>query len=80
MNPPATRSPTWATTSSCEPSESLPMELEGLGEHIHQCTALFRPWQTLLSAARSMRGAVAARAITVICVIAAAGAIGWVFI
>lgn len=80
VNPPASRSPTWATTSSHEPSPSLPMEIDGLSEHFDQCTALCSPWQALRSAASLMRGAVAARAITVVCVIAAAGAIGWMLV
>lgn len=80
MNPPAARSPTWATTSSREASSSLPMELDGLGEHIHQCTAQRSPWQALLSAASLMRGVVAARAITAVCVIAAVGALVWLLV
>lgn len=80
MNPPAARSPTWATTTSCEPSPSLPMEIDGLGEHFQQCASLCGPWQALRGSATLMRGVLASRAVTVAFVIAVAGALVWVLV
>lgn len=80
MNPPAAHPPAWATTTSPEPTPSLPMEIDGLGKHFHQCTALCSPWHTLRGTANWIRGVVASRAITAACAFAVVGGLGWVLV
>lgn len=77
MTAPVSRSPTWATTSSPEPTPSLLMELDGLGDHFQHCASLGSPAQSLRQGAGLVQRTVAARAVTAVAIVAALGVLAW---
>lgn len=77
MSSPSTRIPTWATATPREPADSLPMELSALGDHFDHCTALCGPAQALRRGAGLLQGAVAARTVTAVALIALVCALWW---
>ena len=77
MPRPSHRLPTWATATTREPSDSLPMELNALSEHFEQCSALCGPAQALRRGAGLVQRAVAARTVTAAAMIAVVCAFLW---
>ena len=71
MHPRLSRAALWDTASSPEAAESLPMELDALGDHFVQCGAMRGPLQSLRSGAGRLQGLLAPRVATAGLLIAA---------
>jgi hypothetical protein len=78
MPPASAPLPTWVTATPHEPAESLPMELNALGDHFQQCSAMHGPAQVLRRGAGLLQGVVAARTVTAAALIALVCALWWV--
>ena len=71
MHPHISRAALWDTASSHEPADSLPMELDALGDHFVQCGAVRGPLQSLKGGADLLQGLVVTRVATAGLLIAA---------
>lgn len=71
MHPRMSRAALWDTASSPEATDSLPMELDALGDHFVQCGAMRGPMQSLRSGADLLQGLMATRVATAGLLIAA---------
>jgi hypothetical protein len=56
--------PSWSTSCFGDATQTSPMDLLALGEHLHHCSATPRPLMRLRCAAESMNGFVSARLVT----------------
>jgi hypothetical protein len=64
MNPPTTASPTWSTASFGDSTQTLPMEMSELGEHMHSCQGADRRLFALQCAGEVVNRFFAARFVT----------------
>jgi hypothetical protein len=70
MNQPPASMRRWSTASFDDTTDSSPMELSALGEHMHECQGLRGRLFSLRCGAEAMHGAVAARFVTTLTVAA----------
>jgi hypothetical protein len=70
MNTHAIASPFWSTASFGDTTETTPMELSALGEHLNLCRGSRGRWFTLRCAAESLNSFLAARFVTTLVVVA----------
>lgn len=61
--------PLWSTASFEEATDSLPMELSALGQHVDRCRGARGRWFALHSAAERLNGFVAQRFVTTLVVV-----------
>jgi hypothetical protein len=62
--------PSWSTTCYDEGSETSPMELSALGEHLSVCKGAHGRLHSLQCAAETMHGFVATRFVTTVVIVA----------
>mgnify|MGYP003439122765 FL=1 len=72
-------SPSWTTSAFGDAADTSPMELSALGEHKDSCNGSRGRWFKLRCAVDAMHGAVAARFVTTLVVLAALIGIGSAF-
>ncbi len=63
--------PRWSTATGLDAADSMPMELEALGDHMSRCKTSQSPWFALRCRADSVHDFVAPRFVTTLAIAAA---------